>query len=95
MWDQQNHNEVRFGKISLSLFPFIDKLSILIELGLAIRQCVRLLDLYEKKVKKASTCWHIWGAFAKLTYGSKVETPVHDNIRELATWECKEHGVKS
>ena len=26
----------------------------------------------------------------------KVETPIHDNIRELVTWECKEeHGVKS
>ena len=22
-----------------------------------------------------------------------VETPVHDNIRELVTRECKEHGV--
>ena len=26
---------------------------------------------------------------------SKVETPTHDNIRELVTWEGKEHGVKS
>jgi len=25
----------------------------------------------------------------------KVETPIHDNTRELVTWECKEHGVKS
>jgi hypothetical protein len=25
----------------------------------------------------------------------KVETPIHDNIRELVTSECKEHGVKS
>jgi hypothetical protein len=25
----------------------------------------------------------------------KAETPIHDNIRELVTWECKEHGVKS
>jgi hypothetical protein len=25
----------------------------------------------------------------------KVEEPIHDNIRELVTWECKEHGVKS
>jgi hypothetical protein len=25
----------------------------------------------------------------------KVETPIHDNIGELVTWECKEHGVKS
>jgi hypothetical protein len=24
-----------------------------------------------------------------------VETPTHDNIRELVNWECKEHGVKS
>jgi hypothetical protein len=23
----------------------------------------------------------------------KVETPIHDSIRELVTWECKEHGV--
>jgi hypothetical protein len=30
-----------------------------------------------------------------LNYLSKVETPIHDNIRELVTWECKEHGVKS
>jgi hypothetical protein len=26
---------------------------------------------------------------------SKLETPIHDNIRESVTWECKEHGVKS
>jgi hypothetical protein len=26
---------------------------------------------------------------------NKVETPIHDNIRELVTWECKEHGVNS
>ena len=26
---------------------------------------------------------------------AKVETPIHDNKRELVTWECKEHGVKS
>ena len=26
---------------------------------------------------------------------SKVEAPIHDSIRELITWECKEHGVKS
>jgi hypothetical protein len=25
---------------------------------------------------------------------TKVETPIHDSIRELVTWECKEHGVK-
>jgi hypothetical protein len=25
----------------------------------------------------------------------KVETPIHDSIRELITWECKEHGLKS
>jgi hypothetical protein len=25
--------------------------------------------------------------------GDKVETPIHDSIRELITWECKEHGV--
>ena len=25
----------------------------------------------------------------------KVETPIHDSIRELVTWECKEHEVKS
>jgi hypothetical protein len=30
-----------------------------------------------------------------LNYLSKVKTPIHDNIRELVTWECKEHGVKS
>jgi hypothetical protein len=27
--------------------------------------------------------------------GAKVETPIHDSIRELVTWECKEHAVKS
>jgi len=25
--------------------------------------------------------------------GRKVETPIQDSIRELVTWECKEHGV--
>ena len=29
------------------------------------------------------------------TCSDKVETPIHDSIRELVTWECKEHGVKS
>ena len=24
----------------------------------------------------------------------KAETPIHNNIRELVTWECKEHGVQ-
>ena len=23
----------------------------------------------------------------------KVETPIHDSVSELVTWECKEHGV--
>jgi hypothetical protein len=27
--------------------------------------------------------------------GRKVETPIHDSIRELVTWECKKYGVKS
>ena len=26
---------------------------------------------------------------------SKVETRIHDIIRELVSWECKEQGVKS
>ena len=30
-----------------------------------------------------------------VSIASKVETPIHDIIRELVTWECKEHGVKS
>jgi hypothetical protein len=25
----------------------------------------------------------------------KVETPIRDSIRDVVTWECKEHGVKS
>jgi hypothetical protein len=25
----------------------------------------------------------------------KVETPIHDSIRELVSFECKEHGAKS
>ena len=25
----------------------------------------------------------------------KAKTPIHDNIRELVTWECKEHGANS
>jgi hypothetical protein len=29
------------------------------------------------------------------TVEHKVETPIHDSIRELVTCECKEHGVKS
>ena len=29
------------------------------------------------------------------TFLSKVETPIQDNLRELVTWECKEHGVNS
>ena len=33
--------------------------------------------------------------FTLLEPTAKVETPIHDSIRELVTWECKEHGVKS
>jgi hypothetical protein len=33
-------------------------------------------------------CW-------KSVDACKVETPIHDSIRELVTWECKELGVKS
>jgi hypothetical protein len=29
------------------------------------------------------------------TFRHKVETPIHDDRRELVTWECKEDGVKS
>ena len=31
-----------------------------------------------------------WG---RLANPNKVETLIHDSIRELITWECKEHGV--
>jgi hypothetical protein len=27
------------------------------------------------------------------TCATLVETPIHDSVRELITWECKEHGV--
>jgi hypothetical protein len=31
---------------------------------------------------------------SSLFWENKVETPIHDSIiRELITWECKEHGV--
>jgi hypothetical protein len=36
------------------------------------------------------------GVFSSLVsnrVSCKVETPIHDNIRESVTWECKEHGV--
>jgi hypothetical protein len=32
--------------------------------------------------------------FPNLPTLAKVETPIHDSLRELVTWECKEHGVK-
>jgi predicted peroxiredoxin len=34
-------------------------------------------------------------SFSSATTSSRVETPIYDNIRELVTWQCKEHGVKS
>jgi hypothetical protein len=45
-------------------------------------------------------CWDIqvFSSLIKtkqLFFSHKVETPIHDNIRELVTWECKEYGVKS
>ena len=39
--------------------------------------------------------WNAQVTVSKLVIINKVETPIHDNIRELVTWECKEHGVKS
>jgi hypothetical protein len=36
-----------------------------------------------------------WGGEGDRELSYKVETPIHDNIRELITWECKEHGMKS
>jgi hypothetical protein len=37
-------------------------------------------------------CVHKPNSFKKGIW-IKVETPIHDNIRELVIWECKEHGV--
>jgi hypothetical protein len=34
------------------------------------------------------------GRQRRIVHG-KVETPIHDSVRELVTSECKEHGVKS
>jgi hypothetical protein len=34
------------------------------------------------------------GKFSTI-FDTKVETPVYDSIRELVSWECKEHGVES
>jgi hypothetical protein len=45
-----------------------------------------------KLPKKIALLWTT-GTLAPLT--TKVETPIYDSIRELVTWECKEHGVKS
>ena len=42
-----------------------------------------------------STCNRVHCSWIGLGCKPKVETPIHDNIRELVTWECKEHGVKS
>jgi hypothetical protein len=47
-----------------------------------------------KENRRMSTCKRL----DLQTLGSqpvKVETPIHVNIREMVTWECKEHGVKS
>jgi hypothetical protein len=47
---------------------------------------------------------HLFGLSTKLGHsiprpldldGHKVETPIHFSTRELVTWECKEHRVKS
>jgi hypothetical protein len=45
-----------------------------------------------KLPKKIALTWTT-GTPAPLT--TKVEPPIHDSRRELVTWECKEHGVKS
>ena len=39
-------------------------------------------------------CDRKWVCRLRLS-SAKVETSIHDNIRELVTLECKEHGVKS
>jgi hypothetical protein len=44
-----------------------------------------------------STSYYIWSNYmpdAENRPLVKVEKPIHDNIRELVTWECKEHVVK-
>jgi hypothetical protein len=38
--------------------------------------------------------WVVCRDVSQETY-NKIETPIHDKLRELVTWECKEHGVKS
>jgi hypothetical protein len=56
-------------------------------------------EVVERGFQCIKTC-SIWMSSARVRkaqsfIGTKVETPIHDNIRELVTWECKEHGVKS
>jgi hypothetical protein len=44
------------------------------------------------KVMQGALLGHPFSIFCGF---SKVKTPIHDSIRELITWESKEHGVKS
>jgi hypothetical protein len=59
--------------------------------------CIKILV---KDVCFWSVCATMKCTDFKLTHSNfkehaRVETPIHDSIRGLVTWECKEHGVKS
>ena len=51
-------------------------------------------SIYSKLVitRNRSYHKHIMGIMNDIA--PKVETPIHDSMRELVTWDCKEHGVK-
>jgi hypothetical protein len=50
---------------------------------------------YFHKDSRSEVCCLCMSPYMDGLKEAKVETPIHDNIRKLVTWECKEHGVKS
>jgi hypothetical protein len=53
------------------------------------------MDEYVSKWLIWMGCFILWPFNVTDNVKLKVETPIHDSIRELVTWVCKEHGVKS
>jgi len=59
-----------------------------------MRLALRLYSLLQTiQMHTSFFLFKLWGKWPITLLKVKVETPIHDSIRELVIWECKEHGL--
>jgi hypothetical protein len=59
----------------------------------AVDGCQRRLTVAVATLQKEMDSIIVFSYKEMVRDSGKAEPPIHDNIRELITWECKEHGV--